>query len=566
MMQVRYQRWLEATHLPLPLYEDLHSLSQQSEIEDRFYRYLPFGTAGMRGIMGAGTNRMNIFTIRRAVTAMARYMLQTVKQDSKHVVIAYDSRHGSRQFAEEAAAVLAHHDVHAHLFSALRPTPLLSFAVRKLNADGGIMITASHNPPQYNGMKLYGADGGQLPPHASEGMLREMTLIEDELSLPSMSWQQACMTPYIHLLGQEMDQAYLAQVKALSLNPSKVKAMGDQLEVVYTPLHGTGSTLIPQALASLGLSRVHEVEEQSQPDGSFPTVSVPNPEETAAFALALNEAKIYGADMVIATDPDADRIGVAISWGDQYRHLSGNELGVLLLYYVLSQRAEQGNLPLNGVICKTIVTSEMGCALAQHYGVKVEETLTGFKFIGEKIGDYERSGSSTFLFGYEESYGYLIGDFVRDKDAVQTAALCAEMAAVYKQEGKTLCDILAELQQQYGYYQEEVCSYEFIGRKGEGQIYELMESLRHSPVTQIGKIPVQRKKDYRSGIDGLPSAEVIKFQLTDQSWLAVRPSGTEPKIKFYVAVVGRSEEEAQAKMEELKSFVTSCVREASGLD
>ncbi|MBO8172859.1 MAG: phospho-sugar mutase [Bacillaceae bacterium] len=558
-----YRRWLQDENLEPALKQELENLSNKKEIEDRFYRHLAFGTGGLRGVIGAGTNRMNRYTVRRATEGLARYLKKSVPDAShKGVVIAYDSRHMSPEFAQEAACVLAHHRIQTYLFRELRPTPMLSFAVRELGAAGGIVITASHNPPEYNGYKVYGPDGGQIPPATADAILREIEQVENELNVPVLSMEEATDQGLIRFLSEDMDRTYTERLLTLSLNPEAARQEGDQLNIVYTPLHGTGNKPLRRVLKEMGFTRVHVVKEQEQPDPQFSTVSTPNPEERQAFELALKEAERREADLIIGTDPDADRLGIIVKdRTGNYQSLNGNQLGALLLYYLLSQKKKRNHLPQNGVMLKTIVTSELGNRIASSFGVDTVNTLTGFKFIGEKIKEYEQSGAYTFLFGYEESYGYLIGDFVRDKDAIQAGMMVCEMAAYYRTQGQTLVDVLTDIYHQYGYYREDLVSYTFTGREGQEKMQAMMDSLRREPLQQIGQQNVQKALDYKQGIDGLPKANVIKFILDDDSWVAIRPSGTEPKIKLYFSAVAGSDQQAHNKLERMKEAVLKRIKD-----
>lgn len=553
-----YERWISHAELAPALKADLQQVTDEKELEDRFYRHLEFGTGGLRGVIGAGTNRMNIYTVRRATEGLARYLLKRVEgARQKGVVIAYDSRHMSTEFAAEAAGVLAYHGIRAYLFAELRPTPMLSFTVRYLQAAGGIVITASHNPPEYNGYKVYGEDGGQIPPAAADLILNEIEQVDHELLIPAIPLQEGIDSGLIQMLGQDIDQAYNDRLLSLSLQPQIVKQIGESLQIVYTPLHGTGNLPVRRVLEDMGFLHVHVVEEQELPDPNFTTVSSPNPEERQAFELAIQKARQINADIILGTDPDADRVGVVTkNHNGDYIVLNGNQTGALLLEYILKQRRQRGDLPVNGVMLKTIVTSELGRAIADSYQIAAVDTLTGFKFIGEKINEYEQTGQHQFLFGYEESYGYLIGDFVRDKDAVQAAMMSCEMAAYYKSQGMTLYDALDSLYQTYGYYLEDLVSITLKGKEGLEKIAQMMEDLRAQPLPAVGELTVKQVKDYRLGIEGLPKANVLKYVLADNSWVAIRPSGTEPKIKFYFSAVDKNRETAESKLNMMKTFMS----------
>ncbi|WP_040393714.1 phospho-sugar mutase [Effusibacillus pohliae] len=554
---------MEFAELDPRLKQELQRLSDETEIEDRFYRHLEFGTGGLRGVIGAGTNRMNVYTVRRATEGLARYLLKYVDHArEKGVVIAYDSRRMSPEFAAEAAGVLTQNGIRAYLFEELRPTPMLSFAVRHLQAAAGIVITASHNPPEYNGYKVYGEDGGQIPPQTADRILSEINAVENELLIPALTIEEAMAKGLLQWLGEEIDREYTNRLLSLSLHPETVKQVADDFRIVFTPLHGTGNKPVRRALKELGFQHVHVVKEQELPDPDFSTVSSPNPEERQAFELALQLAKQIDADIVIGTDPDADRVGVVTRTADgEYVALNGNQTGALLLQYLLEQRKATGKLPANGVVLKTIVTSELGRAIASAYNVTTVDVLTGFKFIGEKINEYETTGEYSFLLGYEESYGYLIGDFVRDKDAVQTAMMCCEMAAFYKTKGSALHDVLQQIYNTHGYYVEDLSSFTFKGKQGLEKINRMMDEMRRQPLTAIGNLAVKQSKDYLPGIDGLPKANVLKYILEDDSWVAIRPSGTEPKIKFYFSAIDKTREAAEAKLQMLKSFVLDLVNQ-----
>jgi len=554
---VVYKHWKNHPDLQPALKEELLALQNEAEIEDRFYTHLQFGTAGLRGVLGAGTNRMNLYTIRRATHGFARYLIETGEANrTKGVAIAYDSRHLSREFALEAACVLAACGIKAYLFQELRPTPMLSFAVRHLQAAGGIVITASHNPPEYNGYKVYQATGGQISEDTADQIWQKIAAIEDELSLPALSLEEGISRGLIQMLGAEIDEAYQAQLSTLLLQPAGHAKAKEQLCIVYTPLHGTGLVPVTQALRGAGFTQLHIVEEQATPDPNFSTVSSPNPEEAQAFTRAIQLAQQTGADIVLGTDPDADRVGMAVrTEDDSYRMLTGNQIGALLLHYLLEQRSAQGRLPDNGLAIKTIVSSELGRSIARAYGVTMIDTLTGFKYIAEKIERSAVSGSQAFLFGYEESYGYLIGEFVRDKDAIQAALLLSEMAAFYKDQAQTLDEALILLQERFGYYCDRQHSVTCKGKEGVAAISRMMETLRQNPLPHVAGLAVVQIKDYQQGIEGLPASNVLKYILVDGSWFALRPSGTEPKIKLYVSAVDSSAEQAEKKADALSRLL-----------
>lgn len=556
-----FHRWTTFQQLEPELKSNLLSITDEKEIEDRFYRHLEFGTGGLRGVIGAGTNRINLYTVRRATEGLARYLDRNVENaKEKGVVIAYDSRQMSPEFAEAAAGVLAKNGMKVYLFKELRPTPMLSFAVRFLNAASGIVLTASHNPPEYNGYKVYGADGGQIPPVAANGILEAINEVENELEVEFVSILEAEKMGLIQYLDEDIDVEYTKGLLSLSVNRDVVKTVADDFRIVFTPLHGTGNKPVRRILGEMGFKQVHVVKEQEHPDPFFSTVSSPNPEERQAFDLALDLAKKVHADIVLGTDPDADRVGIITKdLNDEYVILNGNQTGALLLHYLLEQKSKNDGIPENAVVLKTIVTSDIGRAIATAYHAATIDTLTGFKFIGEKIEEYHSTGEYHFLFGYEESYGYLIGDFVRDKDAVQAAMMACEMAAYYKSCGKTLYQVLEEIYSEYGYYIEDLTSFTLKGKDGQQKIASIMDKVRNVPLSQIGDVAVSSIKDYALGIEGLPKSDVVKYQLEDGSWVAIRPSGTEPKIKFYFSAVDKQKEIAVSKLEMLKSFVLNLV-------
>jgi phosphoglucomutase len=550
-MNEAFQRWLRHPALDTATRSELERLTDPADIHDRFAGHLAFGTAGLRGIIGAGTNRMNIYTVRRTTVGLGRHLLKTEpKAAERGVVIAYDSRHSSFDFAEAAAGVLAFHGIHAHLFRKLTPTPLLSFAVRHLHASGGIMITASHNPPEYNGYKAYGPDGAQILPDAARSVLEETETVEDEIAIPYIPLKEGMARGLIHWVEEEVEEAYYKHLFSLSLCGPDEKA---PLTAVYTPLHGTGTNAVERALTAHGI-RLYLVKEQVKPDPDFSTAPSPNPEDPAAFRLALPLAKETGADLILATDPDADRTGVMVKHEGRYVPLTGNQIGALLIEYILERKQAWGKLPERGAILKTIVTSELGRRVAEAYGVETIDLLTGFKYIADRIRKFETEGTHSFLFGYEESYGYLAGDFVRDKDGIQAALLITEMAAYRKKQGQTLVDRLESLFHRFGWHAEELVSFTFKGAEGPVQMKERVNRLRQAPPRTVGSLSVEQVEDYRQGLYGLPPADVVKLRLQGGSWLAVRPSGTEPKLKGYLAAVGATREEAEQRLVEIKHF------------
>ncbi|NNU90164.1 phospho-sugar mutase [Anoxybacillus sp. CHMUD] len=568
------QKWLSYPHLDEQLKQQLLSMQADEKLlEDSFYRNLEFGTGGMRGEIGPGTNRMNIYTIRKASEGLARYIVEKGEEaKARGVVIAYDSRHKSPEFALEVAKTVGKHGIRAYLFKELRPTPELSFAVRHLGAFAGVVITASHNPPEYNGFKVYGEDGGQIPPTVADVLIEYVNAVEDELAVDVASEQELLKAGLLTYIGEEIDAAYIAQLKTIQLNPELVASVAKDLSIVFSPLHGTANMLVRKGLEAFGFQNVTVVKEQEQPDPNFSTVASPNPEEHAAFALAIEYGAKINADLLMATDPDADRLGVAVKNDKgEYVVLTGNQMGALMLEYLLSQKQAKGILPENGVVLKTIVTSEIGRAIAAHYGLETIDTLTGFKFIGEKIGEFERTKEYTFQFGYEESYGYLIGDFVRDKDAVQSAIFAAEVAAYYKAQGKTLYEGLMDIFEKYGYYKESLRSLTLKGKEGAERIAHIMSSFRSQPLREVAGVAVVAVEDYAVGKrweNGteqslrLPRSNVLKYELANGSWFCVRPSGTEPKAKFYFGVKGKSQQESDALLAELEQAVMSLVEDA----
>ena len=562
-----YERWRNKENLDSELKALLlEAEGNEKELEDCFYKKLEFGTAGMRGEIGPGPNRMNVYTVRKASAGLAAYIGANGGEAKKRgVVIAYDSRHKSPEFAMEAAKTLAENGVQTYVFDELRPTPELSFAVRELNAFAGIVITASHNPPEYNGYKVYGEDGAQLPPADADKLTGYVNAIENELEIEAGDEAALTEKGLIKIIGEEIDQAYLDKLTSISVNPDLAKET--EVKVIFTPLHGTANKSVRRGLKALGYEHVTVVPEQELPDPDFSTVSSPNPEEHAAFEYAIRLGEEKGADILIGTDPDADRLGVAVKDQEgRYAVLTGNQTGALLLHYLLSQKQQKGTLPDNGVVLKTIVTSEMGRDIAASFGLDTIDTLTGFKFIGEKIKQFEASGEYAFQFGYEESYGYLIGDFARDKDAVQAALLAVEVCAFYKKQGKSLYDGLLELYKSFGFYREGLKSLTLKGKEGAEQIAAILSTFREQPPLSIAGKDVVSAEDYLTGkrtllkenkretID-LPKSNVLKYFLEDGSWFCLRPSGTEPKVKFYFAVKGRTNEESEALLNQLTDEV-----------
>ncbi|WAA12514.1 phospho-sugar mutase [Fervidibacillus halotolerans] len=568
-------KWLQFQDLDEDLKQQLTKIKDdESSLEELFYKNLEFGTGGMRGEIGPGTNRMNVYTVRKASVGLARYLLNKGEDFAKRgIVIAYDSRHMSPEFALETAKTVGNYGIKSYLFKELRPTPELSFAVRYLKAAAGVVITASHNPPEYNGYKVYGDDGGQLPPKQADQLTNFVNEVSDELTIPALTKEQLLEKGLLEYIGEEIDREYLEHVKSISINPELIKKVGKDLKIVFTPLHGTSNRLIQQGLKLFGFENVTVVKEQEMPDPNFSTVKSPNPEEHAAFELAIRYGREIDADLLIGTDPDADRLGVAVKNSEgEYQVLTGNQTGAIMLHYLLSQKKEKGMLPENGVVLKTIVTSEIGRQIAESYGLPTVDTLTGFKFIGEKIKQYHSTGEHVFQFGYEESYGYLIGDFVRDKDAIQAALFACEVAAFYKLQGKNLYDALMDVYEKYGYYKESMQSLTLKGKEGSEQIARILDEFRNHPPKEIVGTEIIAMEDYKKSIrkefaDGklspisLPKSNVLKFYLADDSWFCVRPSGTEPKCKFYFAVKGKTLNESERLLDQLQSSVMEKVRE-----
>ncbi|WP_397314406.1 phospho-sugar mutase [Paenibacillus elgii] len=559
-VQEQYELWLKDPAIDESTKEELKQIAgDPKEIEDRFYRDLEFGTGGLRGVIGAGTNRINAYTVARATQGLAQFMLASGKA-SLSAVIAYDSRNQSPEFALEAAKVLAGNGIKAYVFESLRPTPELSFAVRHLKADAGIVITASHNPPEYNGYKVYGNDGGQLVPEQAEQVIAEIRGVQSFADVKRKSRAEAENAGLLQWIGTAVDAEYIRAVTAISRNPELVKQTSDNFRIVFTPLHGAGNLSVRAALAGIGFDQVQVVAEQEQPDANFSTVKSPNPEEREAFALAINEAKKTDADIIIGTDPDCDRMGAVVKDANgEYFVLTGNQSGAIMVDYLLSSRKERGELPANGVVIKTIVTSEMGAVIAEHYGAKVLNTLTGFKYIGEKMTQFERTGEAEFMFGYEESYGYLAGNYARDKDAVIASMLICEAAAYYKSQGKTLYDVLQELYARHGYFLEKLESRTLKGKDGVEKIQSIMSDWRSAPPEELNGLRIVKVEDFSQGLYGLPSENVLKYTLEDDSWFCLRPSGTEPKIKVYFAVRGTSAQAASEAIEQLVQTVMSRV-------
>ena len=567
-----YEQWLADPYFDEDTKNELRAIADdENEIKERFYMDLEFGTAGLRGIIGAGINRMNIYTVRRATQGLAKYIKKQGGEE-KGVAIAFDSRRMSPEFAMEAAMTLAANGIKAYKFESLRPTPELSFAVRELGCIAGINITASHNPPEYNGYKVYWEDGAQFTPPHDKGVLEEVLAIEDLSTVKTTSEEEALRAGKFQVIGKEIDDKYIENVKAQVVNQDAIDRMQKDITIIYTPLHGTGNIPARRVMKELGFENVYVVPEQELPDGNFPTVSYPNPEAEEAFALGLKLAKEKNADLVLATDPDADRLGVYVKDAKtgEYHPLTGNMSGSLLCDYVLGQKQAKGQIPADGQVIKSIVTTNLVNAVAEHYGCELVEVLTGFKYIGQQILKEEQTGKGTYMFGMEESYGCLIGTYARDKDAISaTAALC-EAAAYYKEKGMTLWDAMVAMYEKYGYYKDTVKSIGLKGIEGLAKIQEIMENFRQEPPKTLGDYTVTAARDYKAGTimdmasgavrpTGLPSANVLYYEMNDGAWLCVRPSGTEPKIKFYYGVKGTSMEDADARSEKMGAELTELV-------
>ena len=555
----KYKQWLDNPYFDEETKKELLSIeNNEKEIEDRFYKNLEFGTGGLRGVIGAGTNRINKYTVRRATYGLANYILNKCGEEgkTKGVVIAYDSRYKSEEFSTETAKTLAACGIKAYIFDSLRTTPQLSFAVRHLGCVAGVVITASHNPPEYNGYKVYWTDGGQVCPNIAEEIIKEVNKIEDYSTIPTTDKDNELIT----LLDDKVDRAFIDAVKEQVIRQDIIDKVGKDMKIIFTPIHGTGNLPIRKALDEVGFKNVAVVKEQEMPDCKFSTVEYPNPEEKAVFDIAIEMAKKDGADIIIGTDPDCDRVGVVVKNTEgEYVVLNGNQVGSLLVDYVISNKIEQIKTMNNPTIVKTIVTSELGANIAKSYGVSSVDTLTGFKFIGEKIHQYETTNEATFIMGYEESYGYLVGTHARDKDGVVSALLISEMAAYYYDKGMTLYEGLQEVYKKYGYYKEELKSITLKGIDGMEKIKSIMSHFRNADIKEIANIKVAQLIDYKEGIKDLPKSDVLKFILEDNSWIAVRPSGTEPKIKFYFGCNGDKQIEVDNKLNSIMKFITNTV-------
>lgn len=569
--QENYQKWVDFADLPDYLRQDLINMDEKTK-EDAFYTNLEFGTAGMRGLIGAGTNRINIYVVRQATEGLARLIeSKGGNEKERGVAIAYDSRHFSPEFAFESAAVLAKHGIKSYVFESLRPTPELSFAVRHLNCFAGIMITASHNPAPFNGYKVYGEDGGQMPPHDADALTTYIRAIENPFAVEVADVEAEKASGLIEVIGEAVDVEYLKEVKDVNINPTLIEEFGKDMKIVYTPLHGTGEMLARRALAQAGFDSVQVVEAQATADADFSTVKSPNPESQAAFALAEELGRQVGADVLVATDPDADRVGVEVLQKDgSYLNLSGNQIGAIMAKYILEAHKNAGTLPENAALCKSIVSTDLVTKIAESYGATMFNVLTGFKFIAEKIQEFEEKHNHTYMMGFEESFGYLIKPFVRDKDAIQAVLVVAELAAYYRSRGLTLADGIEEIYKEYGYYAEKTISVTLSGVDGAEQIKSIMAKFRNNAPKEWNATAITVVEDFKAqtatAADGTvtnlttPPSDVLKYTLADGSWIAVRPSGTEPKIKFYIAVVGESNEDSQAKIANIEAEINAFVK------
>ena len=569
--QENYQKWVDFADLPDYLRQDLENMDEKTK-EDAFYTNLEFGTAGMRGLIGAGTNRINIYVVRQATEGLARLIeSKGGNEKERGVAIAYDSRHFSPEFAFESAAVLAKHGIKSYVFESLRPTPELSFAVRHLNCFAGIMITASHNPAPFNGYKVYGEDGGQMPPHDADALTTYIRAIEHPFAVEVADVEAEKASGLIEVIGEAVDVEYLKEVKDVNINPTLIEEFGKDMKIVYTPLHGTGEMLARRALAQAGFDSVQVVEAQATADPDFSTVKSPNPESQAAFALAEELGRQVGADVLVATDPDADRVGVEVLQKDgSYLNLSGNQIGAIMAKYILEAHKNAGTLPENAALCKSIVSTDLVTKITESYGATMFNVLTGFKFIAEKIQEFEEKHNHTYMMGFEESFGYLIKPFVRDKDAIQAVLVVAELAAYYRSRGLTLADGIEEIYKEYGYYAEKTISVTLSGVDGAEQIKEIMAKFRNNAPKEWNATAITVVEDFKAqtatAADGTvtnlttPPSDVLKYTLADGSWIAVRPSGTEPKIKFYIAVVGESNEDSQAKIANIEAEINAFVK------
>lgn len=567
----KYNEWLNSKVISESVKEELRGITDEKELEDRFYKELDFGTGGLRGVIGYGSNRMNVYTVSKATQGFANYLNKNF--ESPKVAIAYDSRNMSKEFAEAAALTLCANNVKVYLYESLRPTPMLSFATRHLSCQGGIVITASHNPKIYNGYKVYDEFGGQVTDEKAGLIINEVNSIENYEDIKTISLEEAIKDNLLEYIGEDVDKAYLEEVKGLTIRTELVKEHAKDLKVIYTPIHGSGNMPVRRVLKELGYENVEVVKEQEKPDGNFPTASYPNPENPQVFELALEMAKTNTPDIIFGTDPDCDRIGVVVKENSgEYKVLTGNQTGLLLTDYILSSLKEEGKLPSNGVVIKTIVTSEGARAIANYYGVEIMDVLTGFKYIGEKIRQFQENGDKKYLFGFEESYGYLAGEFVRDKDAVIASMLIAEMTLYYKEQGKSLYEALIELYNRIGFFKEDLISIELKGKEGQEKISKCLDLLRETALTEVDGVKVATRLDYKLSkeenlenntefVINLPKSNVLKYILADGSSFVVRPSGTEPKMKVYSAVKGESLTNAEEKLKRFNEKVMEIINE-----
>lgn len=567
----KYNTWINSNIIDEETKNELRNISDEKEIEDRFYKDLDFGTGGLRGVIGAGSNRINVYTVAQATQGFANYLNDNFKDSS--VAIAYDSRNMSKEFSKAAALTLCANNIKVYLYESLRPTPVLSFTVRELNCNGGIVVTASHNPKIYNGYKVYDEFGGQVTDEKANIIIEKVNAVDDFSKIKNIDEKIALEKGLLNYVGEELDKLYYEKVKGLTIRTDLVKEKASKLNVIYTPIHGSGNVPVRSVLEQLGYSNVKVVKEQEAPDGNFPTASYPNPENPDVFELALKMAKTENPDIIFGTDPDCDRIGlVAKDSNGEYKVLTGNQTGLLLTHYVLSSLKETNRLPQNGVVIKTIVTTEGARSIAEDFDIEIMDVLTGFKYIGEKIREFQEAGNKTYLFGFEESYGYLAGDFVRDKDAVIAAMLVCEMCLYYKEQGKSLYDALIELYEKYGYFKENLVSLELKGKEGQEKIASCIEALRDAPINEVDKVKIVTRLDYKLSIEedvlnntkaaiDLPKSNVLKYILDDGSYFVVRPSGTEPKMKVYLAVKSSSLENADKDIAKFKEKIMEIINE-----
>ncbi|MCH3962848.1 MAG: phospho-sugar mutase [Clostridium sp.] len=575
MYKEKYEEWLNSNFIDEKAKSELKNIKDEKEIEDRFYKDLEFGTGGLRGIMAVGSNRINVYTVGKATQGLSDYLAGKYgNKENISVCIGYDSRLNSSQFAETAALNLCANGIKVNIFESLRPTPMLSYAVRELGSKAGIVITASHNPKEYNGYKVYGEDGGQITDTNARKILACIEDIDDFSKIKTMDINTAKSRGLLNIIGEEIDRSYISRVKELGIRNDLIKSRAKELDIIYTPIHGSGNIPVRRTLRELGYEKVNVVKEQEQPDGNFPTAQYPNPEDSKVFNIALDMAKRIKPDIIFGTDPDCDRIGVVVKNTEgEYKILTGNQVGILLTHYIISSLKEFGRLPENGAVVKTIVTTDAVFKIAEDYGVEIVEVLTGFKYIGEKIKEFNENGNKKFIFGFEESYGYLAGDFVRDKDAVIAATLICEMALYYKTKNKTLYEALMDLYKKYGFYREKLVSIELKGKEGHEEIEKVMQYLRHSMKNHLENVKIVKKLDYKLGVEKdlvnitekhitLPKSDVLKFIFEDKSWFVVRPSGTEPKIKIYLSVIGDSLMDSDNKIQALQKKVNRILDDA----